>query len=206
MIFNTDKFELLRYWPGKALPPPSQYCAPGDVPIVEKSSLRDLGVEISSNLSFSPHIDNVVTGATQLVGMILHTFKRRSRGRRITLWKTIVQPKIDYCSPLWSPADQNNIVKLESVMQSFAFRIYGCQTMDFWERLSHLKLYSQQKRRERYQMILVWKLSQGMINGYKIPFVESLRRGRLATYLINECSTVRNARESSLSVRGGQVI
>ena len=77
--------------------------------------------------------------------------------------------------------------------------------MDFWERLSYLKLYSQERRRERYQIILIWKMSQGMVAGYNIPFSFSPRRGRLAIisqYHRNACSAVRNARESSLSVKG----
>ena len=50
MHFNSDKFECLKFWakPGDA--PDHQYLAPGGVPIQVKEHLRDLGVEISSDL------------------------------------------------------------------------------------------------------------------------------------------------------------
>ena len=55
MTFNSEKFECLRYWP-KVTKPEISYKAPdGDV-IEEKESLRDLGIAMSNDLSFSTHI------------------------------------------------------------------------------------------------------------------------------------------------------
>ena len=52
-VFNGDKFELLRFWPGTTPKPPNQYKDPEGNLIEEKLHLRDLGVEVSSDLSFS---------------------------------------------------------------------------------------------------------------------------------------------------------
>ena len=68
MVFNSDKFECIRFWPGKTSKPESEYKSPDQTPIEENSHLRDLGVEISNDLSFSIHIENTVTAATRLVG------------------------------------------------------------------------------------------------------------------------------------------
>ena len=35
----------------------------------------------------------------------------------LTLLKSLVQPKLDYCSQLWSPTDQSSINKLEDVQR-----------------------------------------------------------------------------------------
>ena len=126
----------------------------------------------------------------------------------VTVWKCIVQPKLDYCSQLWSPSDQANITRLESVMRNFTSTIEGCENMDYWERIASLCLYSQERRRERYQILLCWKMSQGMIDGYSIPFTHHPRRGRLAVvsnYHPSAPSAVRNAREASLSVKGAKL-
>ena len=40
-----------------------------------------------------------------------------------TIWKTLIQPKMDYCSQLWSPSDQDSIVKLESVQRHFTSKV-----------------------------------------------------------------------------------
>ena len=62
MEFNSDKFECLRYWPG-GQKPDFQYKSPDGSIIEEKEHLRDLGVEMASDLTFTIHIANVVTVA-----------------------------------------------------------------------------------------------------------------------------------------------
>ena len=65
MVFNADKFECLRIWPGKSAKPDTEYLSPGDTPIEEKSHLRDLGVELSNDLSFTLHIENTVASSNK---------------------------------------------------------------------------------------------------------------------------------------------
>ena len=108
MVFNSEKFECIRFWP-KASKPDFQYKSPDGSTIEEKSHLRDLGVEVSSDLSFTLHIANTTTAATKLVGWALRTFSRRSRNLMLTIWKSLIQSKLDYCSQLWSPPDQSSI-------------------------------------------------------------------------------------------------
>ena len=50
--------------------------------------------------------------------------------------------------------------------------------MNYWDRPKHLDLYSLQRRRERYIVILVWKIYRGVIpNNINIIFQHSDRRG-----------------------------
>ena len=155
MVFNSGKFVRLRFWPGKASTPEFQYLSPDNTPIEEKQHLRDLGVEISSDLSFTIHIENTVTAANRLVGWTMRTFRRRSKVVMMTIWKTLIQSKLDYCSQLWSPADQAAISKLESVSRNFTAQIAGLEEADYWERLKLLRMYSQERRRERYRIIFI---------------------------------------------------
>ena len=134
MIFNSEKFEVMRFWPaGKK--PDWQYLAPDLNTIEEKS--QDLGVTISSDLSFKIHISNTIAGANKVIGMILRSFKIRSKNLMVMSWKSLVQPKLDYCSQLWSPPDQGSIGDLESVMRSFTSKIKECEHLDYWGRLQH---------------------------------------------------------------------
>ena len=123
MVFNSDKFECLRFWPGKSEKPDTLYLSPDNSPIEEKPHLRDLGVQISSDLTFSMHIENTISSATQLVGWALRTFRRRSKHVMMTIWKTLIQSKMDYCSQLWCPTDQLAIGKLESVARNFTSQL-----------------------------------------------------------------------------------
>ena len=60
MIFNASKFELLRFWLDRDRAPDILYMAPDGGPIEEKDCLRDLGVRINTDLTFSTQIDKVV--------------------------------------------------------------------------------------------------------------------------------------------------
>ena len=71
---------------------------------------------------------------------------------------------LDYCSQLWSPHKIIEIEILEGIARSFTCRISKAMHLDYWERLSHLGLMSQQRRRERYQIIYVWKILEGLSN------------------------------------------
>ena len=211
MKFNSEKFECLRYWANPDSAPQFQYLSPDGQPIEVKADLRDLGVQLSSNLSFNIHIENTVTAASKLVGWGLRTFWGRGRAVMLTLLKSLVQPKLDYCSQLWSPADQLSINKLEAVQHHLVDRIQDRQLsgLNYWEKLEKLHLYSQERRRERYMIIFLWKISQGLVSGYDVEFTSGgLRRGRLIipnTVSRGAPTVVKNARERSLGVRGAQI-
>ena len=123
MKFNSDKFECVRYWADYSEAPTFDYLGPDKSPIEVKSNLRDLGVQLSSSLNFRIHIENTVTAASKLVGWVLRSFCGRSRKVMLTILKSLVQPKLDYCSQLWSPVDQYYINKLESVQKNIVDRI-----------------------------------------------------------------------------------
>ena len=77
MVFNSDKFECLHFWPSKTTKPENEYLSPDGHIIEEKQYLRDLGVQIGTDMTFSIHTQNILTGATKLIGWTLRTFKRR---------------------------------------------------------------------------------------------------------------------------------
>ena len=129
----------------------------------------------------------------------------------LTLMKSLVQPKLDYCSQLWSPSDQYSVNRLESVQHSLVRRIKDSRLvgLNYWEKLQELRLYSQERRRERYQIIFLWKISQGLVSDYDVDFISTnTRRGRMIApqpVIRTAPLPVRKAREQSLSVRGGKV-
>ena len=129
----------------------------------------------------------------------------------LTLWKSLIQPRLDYCSQLWSPADQMSINKLESVQYHLINKIKDnkLEGLTYWEKLKELNLYSQERRRERYQLIFIWKISQGMVTGYDLNFTSGgYRRGRMVIPKpVNWKSPapVRKAKQNSLGVRGALI-
>ena len=100
---------------------------------------------------------------------------------------------------------QASITKLEGLARQFTSHIMGMEGLDYWDRLKELHLYSQERRRERYLIIYIWKLAMGLVKGYKMEFTHSPRRGWYATpktIVQGAPSSVRKAREGSLAVKG----
>ena len=123
----------------------------------------------------------------------------------------MVQPTLDYCSQLWSPGDQATINKLESVQRHLVNRIKdrALTGLNYWEKLKELRLYSQERRRERYKIIFLWKISQGLVSGFDVNFTsDGSRRGRMIipNRVQNDSpAIVRKARENTLGVRGSRI-
>ena len=211
MTFNSKKFEWLRYTAGTSPSPEFSYQAPDSSGITQKTELRDLGVTMSTDLTFNLQIEKVITTASQMVGWGMRTFRSRGRHFMMVLLKSLVQPHLDYCSQLWCPSSQGHINGLENVQKSVVKKIWdrGLSSLNYWEQLQYLRLYSQERRRERYMMIFIWKISQGLVSGYQIPFSANSRTGRTAVpaKLANQSvpASVRLAKENSLRVKGCQL-
>ena len=97
MAFNSDKFEWIRYALSPDSAPIFQYLSPDQSAIEQKYSLRDLGVMVSSDLSFYLHIEKAVTSGSKMVGWAFRSFRNRNSYILLTILKSLVQPYLDYC-------------------------------------------------------------------------------------------------------------
>ena len=138
---------------------------------------------MSSNCSFDAHINQLSKKCKNLASWILRTFITRDRLTMITLFKAIVLSRLDYASQLWSPSKIYQINLIEKVQRSFTKHKTGMHDLSYNERLKALKLYSLQRRRERYCIIYVWKVLEGLVPNFSHPIIatRSDRRGRSST-------------------------
>ena len=202
--FNSEKFECVRYGPNEAIKESTTYTSDNGTPINEKGDVRDLGVTMSQNASFAPHITASITAANLKCGWILRTFRTRDRFALLTMWKSLVAPVLDYCCQLWSPSAVGMIQRLESVLHSYLRKVAGLERLDYWEQLKILKLYSLQRRRERYICIYVWKILEGLVPNFGIASTYSYRRGRSCVIpLVRTASSrIKSIRFASMGING----
>ena len=113
---------------------------------------------MSSQLSFTSHIRQIVDKACSKAAWCLSVFRSRDKVTMLTLFKSIVRPHLEYCCPLWHPSKVADIQSIESIQRSFTSKIHGLENLNYWERLSELNLMSLQRRRERYCIIYLWKI------------------------------------------------
>jgi hypothetical protein len=190
MKFNESKFEILRYGKNTDLKEESTYYSSNNAAIDEKESLRDLGVQMQNNALFDEQIAKVEASGRRLCSWALRTFLARDERTMLTLWKQLIQPVIDYCSPLWIPHKQKDLNRLEAVQRSFTSKITKVEGMGYYDRLKALRLYSIQRRFERFMIINVWKILEGYsvnINGKiasKLTMRNQARIGRMCYYKV----------------------
>ena len=78
MLFNSKKFELLRYGINTVLKAETTYLSDNDNVIETKASTKDLGVIMSSTADFKDHISALISTVRDLSSWILRSFHSRS--------------------------------------------------------------------------------------------------------------------------------
>ena len=205
MEFNKGKFLVLRYGENEALKNETEYFSGEYDEIIErKESLRDLGVQLTDDGTFGEQIERVCKKARQKSGWLFRTFYSRNTQFLKQVFKSLVQPHIDYCSQLWTPLEGVNLEKVEKVLRDFSRRIPELKGMNYWERLERLAMNSEQRRLERYQIIYVWKVIHGLVPNCGIKWTEcEERRGRMCEIRPNRGkSQAQNLRRQSFQVAG----
>ena len=159
MKLHENKFELLccRTPAAKnlseALPfmgDVTNYKTPNGIILDKSPIVRDLGVNLSEDLSWSPHINIMTENARQVASWVLGVSKDRSKTLMLQLNKSLIKCRVEYCCPLWNPSKTADIQAIESIQRHFTRRIHGLKTDNYWDRLKELKLTSLQRRREKF--------------------------------------------------------
>ena len=186
MVLHQDKFELLshRAEPNHPLtelpfhPDYTDYVTNEGSIISPTYAVKDLGVTITSDLSWSTHITNITDSSRKIASWVYSVFSDRSAKVMIPLFKTLVRSRAEYNCPLWNPSKIEDIKKVESVQRAFTSRITEVQHLPYWERLKHLNLMSLQRRRERYIIIHLYKILKNLApNDINISFHQNERLG-----------------------------
>lgn len=216
MTLHEDKFEYICHSASKINPSQElalpfvceqfQYVTSEDNILRPVSQLRDLGVTVSHDVSWSPHIRIIANKARQMAAWVFSVFHTRKTDIMLTLYKSMVRSLLEYCCPLWNPNRVCDIQELESVQRAFTSRIHSIHHLHYWERLKQLSVMSLQRRRERYIILHMWKLLHGHTsNDLQIQFLNRARLGyqaKLPTVSKESTRANQSLYDSSFSVMG----
>ena len=176
MEFNADKFQLIQHGQHDDMKQP--YNLPNEQELDKSTMVKDLGTQVSEDLTWRYNINALANDATSFANWILRTIKSREPEVMLTMYKSYVLSRIEYNSPLWNPQLLCDITKVEAVQRSFTSKISGLEDQNYWQRLSSLKLYSLQRRRERYTTIHMWKIYKHLApNDADFQFSNHIRLG-----------------------------
>ena len=160
---------------------------------------------MSDDCVFTQQITSTIEKAKNLTSWILRTFSSRSPKCMITLYKSLVNPILEYCSVLWSPNAVGLVQRLEEIQRSYLKKINGISN-NYWDCLKQTKIYSLQRWRERYRIIYIWKVIESLvpnING-SIKITENPRLGRMCSLTLSKNQTSK-LRDSTLAVQGAKL-
>ena len=122
------------------------------------------------------------------------------------MWTALVQPHVDYCSQLYFPHLSRQMQKIERLQQAYSKKIPEVSHLNYWERLKHLKIYSQERRMERYRILYAWKILEGISPNCGLVCLNSERRGRdIKIPSIKGKGKISTLREASFQVHGAKL-
>ena len=151
---NAEKCEILHYGANNPL---NGYTIEGiELPTVD--STRDLGVTRSTDNKPNLHINSIIKKGNNMFRFFLASFVDRSQKTVLKVYKTYIRSILDYASPSWNPHYATIVVSLERLQKRVVNIIDDInQDLPYSEKLKILKLYSLQRRRERYDLCFLWK-------------------------------------------------
>jgi len=122
---------------------------------------RDLGIIVSSNLKSSQQCIKAAATARRVIAMVRRNFKRLDVNDFNLIYKTYIRPHLEYCIQVWSPYLVKDIEVLERVQKAATNLIPQLRKYSYADRLKVLGLTSLKDRRERGDMIEVYKILNG---------------------------------------------
>ena len=121
------------------------------------NTVKYLGILATNDLLFKEHISKIINSSRIVMGMLLRTFSIREKDPMIKMFNTYIKSRLEYCCIVWSPVQQNYINELEKVQKTFTSKIKDKEDLDYYKRLKELKLYSLERRRDKYFIIYGWQ-------------------------------------------------
>ena len=127
--------------------------------MVRFRSFKCLGVELDEHLNWEPHINSICKKASAGIGVLKRTKPFVPNETLHTIYKALIQPYFDYCSPLWDNCGASLKQKLQR-FQNRAARVltgasYDTNSSDLLQSLSWKNL---ETRFKLNKVVLVYNI------------------------------------------------
>ena len=125
---------------------------------------KDLGVLIDYNLNFSNHVQTQVNKANKILGVVKHTFKYLDKEAFLHLYKSLIRPHLEYASVIWCPKTKRDKDMIERVQRRATRVVQSISHLSYSDRLKALDLPTLYFRRQRTDVIQLYKITHGLDN------------------------------------------
>ena len=186
MEFNPGNCQVIHITRSRS-PLPTSYILHGQT-LEVVSSAKYLGVDITSDLSWKPHITRITNTANKSLGFLRRNLKAKNPELRERAYKAIVRPQLEYAAPVWDPHTLNDIQKIEMVQRRAARWVLGDYSpySSVSDMLGRLGWCTLEQRRADSRLVLFYKIVHGYVAvtlpSYVIPLTRISRTSHPLAY------------------------
>ena len=156
MEFNVNKCHVMEIGISEARPTWKYTMGMEEIKKVHEE--KDLGVTIQDNLKPEKHIGKIFGDTYRMLRNIRVAFHYMDKEMMKKILTTMIRPKLEYAAVIWSPHMKKDINKLERIQRTATKMVPELEVLDYEERLKEMGLPSLRQRRERGDMITIYKL------------------------------------------------
>ena len=149
---------------------------------------KDIGFWISDDLSTSTHVHKARCKALGEITRIKRNFSFIDKRAFCVLYNQRVRPHLDYGMTACPPDSSAEAKLLERVQSKATALVHGLKGLNAEERRKRLGLMTLEKRRERGDLIEVFKITKGLTRIDPAEFWE-VRESRNGARLVKELAT-----------------
>jgi len=131
-------------------------------PVEEVDCEKDLGVTFTTDLKSAAHCKDIYSKANRTLGLISRTKKYKNPAVLTTLYKSLVRLHLEYCSTTWNPHYNKDKFLLERIQHRFTRIFSHLRPLPYETRLRQLGLWSLEERRNRADLMELFKLMKGL--------------------------------------------
>ena len=163
LVMNASKCACIRFCRSYSVPSSggSPYKIDGQ-PIAFTDRHPNLGVEVHKSLKFHTHIRKTAGMCHGISTNIFASTLCRDAEFIMNVYVSHIRPKLEYCSCVWNLGYLEDLRQLERVQRRWTRSVVGLEETPYGERLRLLDLFSMQGRLLRADLIMVWKIFNGL--------------------------------------------
>lgn len=171
MEFNPSKCHVLHVTRGRT-PRTDTYHLRGHA-LECVTEAKYLGVTLTHKLDWATHIRNICGEANRSLAFVRRNLRTAPNTLKEAAYKSLVRPKLEYSSSVWSPHTQGNVAQIEKVQRRAARFVSGRfrNTSSVGDMLHNLKWESLERRRLNARVTMAFKIREGSIAIPVAPFL-----------------------------------
>ena len=123
---------------------------------------KDLGIFVCDDLKVGTQCNQAFSKANRMLGILKRNIVNKTPQIMVNLYKTLIPPHVEYCVSAWSPYYVKDKNILERIQHRFTKLIPGFQHLTYEKRLERLGLWTLEERRNRADLIKVFKMANNL--------------------------------------------